>query len=143
MEQIRDGLYVGDLQDAAGLSDTDRNIQSFDHVITLSDRVTDATTEHYALSNWGDNDGLFEEAVDSIREYLRDGDEIFTHCTVGVSRSGAVVATAVAAEENREFDAVLEEIEEAMPQVSPHPALVTQARDYLGEETTTSGIFDS
>lgn len=134
MEKIRDGLYVGNLQDAAGVSDAERDIRTFDHVITLADRETDATTEQYALSNWEDNDGLFDEAVDSIREHMQNNDDVFAHCTVGVSRSGAVVATAIAAEEDRSFDDALEEIKEKVPGVSPHPSLEDQAREYLGEE---------
>lgn len=140
MDKIRDGLYVGNLQDAAGVSDTDRDIRSFDHVITLAERPTDATTEQYAISNFEDDGGLFEDAVDSIRQYMRNDEDVFAHCTVGVSRSGAVVATAIAAEEDWSFDDALAEIKDKVPGVSPHPSLEEQAREYLGEETS-DGFF--
>nr|WP_245757975.1 dual specificity protein phosphatase family protein [Halobiforma haloterrestris] len=53
------------------------------------------------------------------------------HCKAGISRSSTLVATAIAAEEDRRFREALRIVQEARPFAMPNPALHELAVVYL------------
>jgi atypical dual specificity phosphatase len=55
------------------------------------------------------------------------------HCRGGISRSPAVLATAMASYGACTFDAAMNDIAKLRPSVDPHPALRKLGRQYLGE----------
>jgi len=56
---------------------------------------------------------------------------VLVNCKAGVSRSTAVLATAVAAERDGSFRDGLRTVEAAHPEAVPHPALVEAGVVYL------------
>jgi atypical dual specificity phosphatase len=105
---------------------------SFDFVLSTTDEKRPLTTHHHPLTDGPGNEWTaFEAAVDNARRlYRRDG-RLLIHCRAGISRSAALVATALAAEEDRTFADALNEVHEARPLAMPHPALHESAVVYL------------
>lgn len=129
MRQVRDDVSIGDMMDAEQHGD------KFDTVLSLAS--AQYTTEfdhlyHYPLID-GDNEySVFAEAVDMARKLLRDDGTLLVHCQAGASRSVTVLATALAAEEERSFQDTLFECQ--MKGVYPSPELLHLAKEYLPDE---------
>ena len=128
-------LFLGD-RAAADPAVHDR---AFGTVVSLTLRSRPLTTHHHPLRDGPGNEyGAFAAAVDDTRAALDDGEgSVLVHCAAGISRSSTVITTAVAAEEGRAFDDMLEELRQHRERASPHPALRALAREYLGEDPTT------
>jgi atypical dual specificity phosphatase len=105
---------------------------SFSAVLSLTEDAQPATTHHRPFADARDHDdGAFHAAVDDARTLLaRDGD-VLVHCKAGVSRSAAVLATAIAATDHRSFRDALDTVRSVRPVATPHPALVESAITYL------------
>lgn len=125
-------LYLGN-EHAAASGQHDR---SFRYVLSVSTDDHSLTTHHHPLEDGPDNDwAAFEAAVDTARRlYRRDG-AVLIHCTAGISRSSAVIATVVAAEESRPLHDALSIVLQARPSAVPHPALHELAVVYLAART--------
>jgi atypical dual specificity phosphatase len=121
------GLYLGNRHAA----DPDRHERRFDAVVSVSTDASPLTTHHHPLTDGGGNDwAAFAAAVDAVRRLSRTGD-VLVNCKAGVSRSTAVLATAVAAERGASFRGGLRTVEAARPEAVPHPALVELGVVYL------------
>lgn len=109
----------------------------FEHVLSLTAEPNSASTHHRPLVDGDGNDwAAFERAVDTAWELLgRDGSTL-VHCKHGISRSSAVIATAIAAEEAITFREALDVVHDVWPHAVPHPRLHEQAIVYL---TSRSG----
>ncbi|NHN48842.1 dual specificity protein phosphatase family protein [Halostella sp. JP-L12] len=110
--------------------------RTFEHVLSATAEERPLTTHHHPLT---DGRGIewpaFEAAADAARDlYRRDGRTLI-HCRAGVSRSATLVATALAAEEGREFRDALADVHEARPLAMPHPALHESAVVYLAADS--------
>ena len=122
------GLYLGNRHAA----DDDRHDRSFAAVVSVSSDPYALTTHHHPLTDGEGNDwGVFVAAVDAVRRLSRGDGEVLVNCKAGVSRSTAVLATAVAAERGASFRDGLAVVERARAQAVPHPALVELGVVYL------------
>jgi len=103
-----------------------------EHVVSVNKNATWATTDHHPLKDGFINDQEeFSAAVETTREHIRADGTVIVNCAAGISRSSTVIATALAAEENRSFAAVVEEIKETRRRARPHPKLKLNAYAYL------------
>lgn len=147
MNELRDYLWIGDIQDAQTRPLRELGI---DHVITVcqdsvEDNVSDQLEyDHFCMSD-GDVEGhvpgdpsfeLFEEAVDGLRVSISAERTVFVHCHMGRSRSAAVCASAVAIREGRLFDDVLHELSKIRYN-QPERHLVTHGRQYVAKHGDT------
>lgn len=120
--------YVGNEHAA----DSARNDRSFEYVLSATSDPKSMTTHHCPLVDGPDNDyRAFADAVDVTGDLLgRDGSTL-VHCKVGVSRSPALLATAVAVAERRSLRDALRVVDDARPIAMPHPAVLETAVTYL------------
>jgi atypical dual specificity phosphatase len=123
-------LFLGNFH--AGDTDTG---EQFDHVVSLTTDPQPATTYHRPLIDGYDVEwSRFADAVDTTRRLHGSGGSVLVHCKAGVSRSSAVIASALAVAEGRRFRDALAEVQAARPIAMPHPALHRQAVYYLAVE---------
>lgn len=122
------GLHLGN-HHAADAEDHDR---SFAAVVSVSSDAYSLTTHHHPLADGAGNRwSTFAAAVDAVRRLSRHDGEILVNCKAGVSRSTAVLATAIAAERGASFRHGLALVERTRPEAVPHPALVELGIIYL------------
>lgn len=123
-------LYIGNRLAA----DPDRHDRSFEfeYVLSVGSDEYPLTTHHHPLEDGPGNEwAVFEAAVETARElYRRDG-SLLVHCKAGISRSTTLLATTLAAEEDRTFADALALVQRARPFAIPHPALHERAIYYL------------
>jgi atypical dual specificity phosphatase len=125
-------LYLGNERAA----DPARHDRSFEYVLSVSSDAQPLTTHHRPLVDGPGNDwGRFEAATDTARRLSRAEGSLLIHCTAGVSRSSALVATTLAAEAGHRFEEALETVRETRPIATPHPALRKLAVIYLAART--------
>ncbi|APW97633.1 phosphatase [Halobiforma lacisalsi AJ5] len=106
--------------------------EEFDFVISATDEAFPRTTHHRPLIDGSGNEWAdFEAAVDTARTLFDAEGRLLIHCTAGISRSSTLVATAIAAEEERRFREALRIVQEARPFAMPNPALHELAVVYL------------
>lgn len=124
-------LYLGNWRAA----DSTYHDQTFDYVLSLTSSTPPLTTHHCPLTDGPDNEWrAFEQAVDTARRlYRRDG-SLLIHCTAGISRSSTLIATTIAAEEDRPFLDALSIVKQARPTATPNPALHEWAVIYLAAQ---------
>jgi protein-tyrosine phosphatase len=109
--------------------------EQFEHVVSLTTDPRPATTHHRPVVDGDDVEwSRFADAVETTRRLHRADGSVLVHCTVGVSRSSAVIASALAVAEGRRFRDALSEVQAARPIAMPHPALHEQAVVYLAVE---------
>ncbi len=123
-------LYIGNRLAA----DPDRHGRSFEfeYVLSVGSDEYPLTTHHRPLEDGPDNEWtVFEAAVDTARELFRRDGSLLVHCKAGISRSSTLLATTLAAEEDRTFADALALVQRARPHAMPHPALHEQAICYL------------
>ncbi|WP_323675125.1 dual specificity protein phosphatase family protein [Halorubellus sp. PRR65] len=113
-------------------ADPSQHDESFAHVLSLTRDVQPATTRHRPFADDLDHDPVaFRTAVDDARRLLAADGDVLVHCKAGVSRSAAVLATALAADEDHSFRDALGVVQRARPVATPNPALVESAVAYL------------
>ena len=106
-----------------------------EYVVSVNGTATAITTDHYPLKDEHINDHQqFSNAVRTTRNHIRSEGTVLVNCSVGVSRSATVIATAVAAEDGQSFDTAVAEIRETRPRAKPHPKLKLNAYAYLMTE---------
>jgi Predicted protein-tyrosine phosphatase len=121
-------LYLGNKHAA----DSGQHDQSFRYVVSVSTDDYPLTTHHHPLDDGPGNDWkTFECAVDTARKLLQQDGSVLVHCTAGISRSSAVIATVLAAEESRPLRESLSTVLQARSTATPHPALHELAVVYL------------
>lgn len=107
----------------------------FDHVLSLTADAHPLTTHHHPLVDGEGNDWeTFADAVDAARRLHRREGDLLVHCKAGVSRSTTVLATAIAAEEDRRFAVARSLVVDARPAAVVNPALCELAVVYLAAE---------
>jgi len=123
-------LFLGNRHAA----DPERHDRAFDAVLTVRSGAGGLTTHHRPLID-GDEATWerFAAAVDAGRRLFAADGSLLVHCTAGISRSTAVVATVLAAEERRTFHDALTEVQTERPQAIPHPRLHELGVCYLAE----------
>lgn len=110
----------------------DYHDREFDYVLSASTERHPLTTHHHPLIDGTGNEwSTFESAVDAARRLYRADGSLLIHCRAGISRSSTLVATTLAAEENRRFHDALALVQEARPYAMPNPALHELAVVYL------------
>ncbi|MCU4743888.1 protein-tyrosine phosphatase family protein [Natronoglomus mannanivorans] len=123
-------LFIGN-RHAADPDRYDRTL-GFGFVLSVTSEAYPLTTHHHPLEDGPDNDwAAFEAAVDTARELYRRDDSLLVHCKAGISRSSTLLATILAAEEDRTFADALALVQRARPHAIPHPALHEWAVFYL------------
>ncbi|USZ68158.1 dual specificity protein phosphatase family protein [Halorussus salilacus] len=104
----------------------------FEYVLSVSRGERGLTTHHRPLVDGDDADWTaFESAVDAARRLVRRDGSVLIHCRAGISRSAAVVAATLAAEESLAFRDALGVVHAARPHAMPHPRLHELAVTYL------------
>lgn len=132
IRQIGDrNLYLGNWRAA----DPAYHDQTFTYVLSSTSSTPPMTTHHCPLTDGPDNEWkAFEQAVDTARRlYRRDG-SLLIHCTAGISRSSTLIATTIAAEEDRHFHEALSIVKQARPTANPNPALHEWGVIYLAAQ---------
>lgn len=139
MDKVNDLLYIGDVDDYSDKAKFEREeIKAF---VNVSGRSFQSRV-HYELAVNHDythiplDDGvnpfrIFNRAVDAVREHLSDERKVFVNCAMGVSRSVAVSATALAVDKDLSFEEALKEIEDARPIANPKQELRGYGRKYI------------
>lgn len=128
-------VYLGNVHAAEG----DRHDREFADVVSVNSEPGSLTTDHRPLSDDDDNEwAAFAAAVDAARRAHRADGSTLVNCTAGVSRSSAVLATTLAAEEGRTFQATLSEMLAHRPIATPHPALHELGVIYLAARGESS-----
>ena len=121
-------LFLGNTHAA----DSDQHDRTFDHVLSVCREECPLTTHHHPLYDGTETDWPeFERAVDAARRLYRSEGSVLIHCKAGISRSTTILATTLAAEEEREFRDALAIVQDARPIAMPHPALHEMAVIYL------------
>lgn len=106
--------------------------ERFEYVLSATRDPGPLTTHHHPLVDGPDADyGEFAAAVDAARRLHRRDGPLLVHCEAGISRSSALVATTLAAEEGLPLRDALDAAQDARPQAVPHPALHELAVVYL------------
>lgn len=121
-------LYLGNALAAS----PERHDRTFEYVLSATDEEHPLTTHHRPLTDGPGNEwAAFESAVDTARRLIRRNGSVLIHCKAGISRSTTLVATALAAEEERRFRDALAIVQDARPYAMPNPALHALAVIYL------------
>lgn len=126
-------LYIGSARAASeGVVD-----HEFAHVISVSSYSLSRTTKFIPLVDGSSVEyKQFKKAVEAARAGYQQKAPTLVHCEVGISRSTAVLATVIAAEEKMAFEDALEEIRLYRSRASPQRPLRECAKQYLREEIT-------
>lgn len=121
-------LFLGNALAAA----SENCCRKFDYVHSVCTRAFSSTTHHHPLDDGPDNSWeRFESAVDTARRLHRSEGSVLIYCKLGISRSSAVAATVIAAEENLRFHDALATVQDARPHAVPNPSLHELAVIYL------------
>jgi protein-tyrosine phosphatase len=120
-------LYLGSARAAAEGVERD-----FEHVVTVSSYEQPLTTAFFPLVDGPEVEyPAFKRAVEVTRRHYRRGESTLVQCEVGISRSAAIVATVLAAEEGTTFDEGLAEVKRYRSRASPRAPLRECAERYL------------
>ncbi len=132
IRQIGDrDLYLGNWRAA----DPAYHDQTFTYVLSATSSTPPMTTHHCPLTDGPDNEWkAFERAVNTARGLYQQDGSLLIHCTAGISRSSTLIATTIAAEENRSFLDALSIVKQARPTANPNPALHEWAVIYLAAQ---------
>jgi hypothetical protein len=130
-------LFVGNYHAASTEAFEDR----FEHVLSVSSEPYPLTTHHRPLVDGPSNEwAAFAAAVDTARELHANEGTVLVNCKAGISRSTTVLATTVAAAEDRSFGDALAAIQDARPHAGPHPALHELGVTYLANLPRTPTV---
>lgn len=114
----------------------------FQRVVSVARRLdVPATTDSYELVVDGrvlDMETEFAAAVNTVRDAFTVGQATLIHCYQGRERAPTVTATALAAELDEPFSAMVDAIRSRRPCVEPTPALRQAADRYLNDTEDVS-----
>ena len=129
MKKVREGVYIGDIQDGQ------RNVDNAELTILTVCPVFEnhkLKDTHYIPLQDGENEQeKFDTAVEKMMNLIHHNRPVLVHCNMGVSRSATILATALSSIENISFDKTLQEIEQHKPNINPSRELRVHARNYL------------
>lgn len=129
MNKVRPGVFIGDVIDA---QDQDRlESVGIERVVSLTPYDVDSTTHHHPLEDGDNPQGDFNDAVERVIDSILSEETTFVHCVVGSSRTGAVVAAALADVDGKSFDEALTDLQQQRATINPHPDLRDLAQKYL------------
>lgn len=126
MKQVRENLYISDLQGAEEQGD------KFDTVITLSHSKPDVPHTSFSIQDHKKHDyTVFKEAVEATIEALQNNDKTLVHCQAGISRSVSVASAALAVLEEKPVNEVVQDCE--APSLRPNLHLLGSAKKAKSE----------
>lgn len=133
MYSVSDSLAFGGIQERKTLENPTE--------WTIINISTTALTEYGSAIQTPLNDGTYDggntqqefaNAVNAIRDAIRSDSKVFVHCAVGQSRSVSTLATAIAAEQNRNYEDVQEDLMQIRGSFTkPAESLRKKAKTYL------------
>lgn len=127
-------LWLGD-GGAASPEHLDIMDLNVEYVVTVNRRKTEATTDFHPLVDGRVNDqDEFNTAIETARQRYRLDGSVLVHCAAGISRSTTVIATTLAAEEDRSFGECVDIVSEYRKRARPHPKLRMNACRFLASE---------
>lgn len=133
--EIRPKIWVGDCLDGQEADEFER--VEFDRVLALASGDHPNCTDKFHLPDGGwDFDRehdyqTFEEAVNTLRRAVKDGDTVLVHCNAGQSRSTMTVSAALAVEDGTSFDSAYSEVRSKHPPTQPSEELRFCATKYV------------
>lgn len=137
MYKFSDSISFGGFNEVNNMSEQEREKW---HIINLSKR-----SSHYADIFIPLNDGVYDggntqeefaNAVNSVRKSIKEEKNVFVHCAHGQSRSVSVLATALAAENDKSFESILKKLMDIRSISSePERSLQSKAKLYLRHTT--------
>lgn len=87
-------------------------------------------------NNGGNSQQHFAKAVNTIRKQIQNNNAVFIHCAVGQSRSVSTLATAIAAENDQDYDSVQETLMNIREtDIEPAESLQSKGKIYLRHTT--------
>lgn len=140
MKQVAPDLYVGGLEDAGETEVLKRQeitaVLKLTHAAPETPYPDTVTVADHPLVDGPQNDfGAFQDAVDRLTALRETGETVLVHCSAGSSRSGAIVAAALAEMERTDIDSALDRIQREKSDIEPHPALLEHARRTLRSQS--------
>lgn len=137
-EIIHDEIYIGDCED--GRLAHEHPVE-YDCVIAMAssdhDNVDDDGTFEIPDGGWkftpDEHYPVFSEAVDTLRQALRDGETVLVHCNMGVSRAPSVTIAALAIERGMTYNEAFNGVQEERNIVNPTPELQYCSKTYIKE----------
>lgn len=134
--KIEDELFISDI-DHVRNEDVD---EMYEHIITLCrndlESVPGCPTGYQHFPLWDDDvqqQDEFDRAVGATLKALRNDGSVLVHCIAGISRSPAVVVTALAHRDGRRFEQVRQDVWAKRPSISINTALKNHGTRFLGE----------
>jgi len=84
----------------------------------------------------GNKQQEFANAVNTVRNAIQNNENVFVHCAIGQSRSVSVLSTAIAAENNQQYDTIQAELMTIRNSFTePAMSLQKKANVYLRHDT--------
>jgi predicted protein tyrosine phosphatase len=76
---------------------------------------------------------MFEDAAETVLDYLRDGDTLLVHCHAGQSRSPAVSIAALGVFEGESYYDTYDSVKESRSQIHPDGLLERHAKRFISD----------
>lgn len=138
MDEVVDGLWIGDIQDAR-----EKPTSQFDRVITVcQENVEDnvgCKYDHFCMADGPHNSyggdssyELFHEAAITLLGSVTYGEEVLIHCHMGRSRSASVVIAVLGALNDVTYSDALSVVTESR-YVQPDKTLAQHAKKFIQE----------
>lgn len=128
MNEIRDGVYLGNIRDAMEYE------EDVEIVFSVTDYEPPQADIHIGLIDGRENKQTqMDEAIEKAVELLESSRTILVHCNAGASRSVTVLAAALAVHEGAYLEDTLYEIEQERTSANPNPHLKEQAYESIDQ----------
>ena len=131
MDEVAPGLWVSDADAATRADGVDTVVSLLHEPPSAGYPEGVAVIDHPLVDGPRCDAADFANAVEAVRAARRRDETVLAHCSAGTSRSVAVAATAIAADEVVELGEALVRVREARGAADPHPALLSLAQAYL------------
>lgn len=131
MDKITDNLYIADMDDVE-----EKELGNYiDFHVNLAKKYLGVEDLYYPLPDRKmDDQRRFNGAVYNVAEQLQKKKSVCVNCYVGVSRSVAVSATALAYVNDSNWVKEFQRIKDKRPIANPKPALRRHGKKFLGED---------
>lgn len=142
MNRIEKNVYIGDVDDVKDYEHLEK--QGIDVIINLSswnpgrEVFNDFTWITIPLRDGKGKQESFNAAVHNvIREHNSDR-TVMVNCAAGVSRSAAVLSTALASNKGIKLQEALNKIREERPIVNPNQEVIQHGKNFLNQTQFTT-----